>query len=392
MKRKEDNSSSNQGERTGNGQPLTTQRQDLVGQRYVNLLRCSALKAVDTSPEGQKRINDAFAAMSGMKLVDDIYAEGISGSQTFNREDLQDLLDLHKTKPYDIVLVHDLSRLTRGGIRHGNVVEDALRKAGIRLVSSTDLIPDGPEGDLIKSVKHYANQLQARSISLAVARGLSQSLAKGSRPAASRTPYGLDRLYSGPDGKLRMLLRWEGRVQLWLNPDTLEEMGRQVKPAKPPRIPDSKNGKSPLRKRHRRQRFKGYVKQADETSRLIPGAKDRVDTLAWIFTAYDLWGRGYHWIAQQLNDRNVPAPEGGRWVLKQIKSILYNPIYLGIEVRHRYSHALYNKITADGPMAVFVDQDELEKQQRKTFPQTEHSRDQWRLVDVPLLKDLNSRP
>src|SRR5688500_7366247 len=98
------------------------------GKQYVNWLRCSNLTQADTSPEGQKRMNDAFSTLEGMQWVHDHYAEGVSGSQTFNRHDIDELIELHRTKPFDVVVVHDLSRMTRGGIRHGNVVEDTLRK------------------------------------------------------------------------------------------------------------------------------------------------------------------------------------------------------------------------------------------------------------------------
>src|SRR5438045_3671679 len=111
---------------------------DLTGKRYANLIRCSNLTQADTSPEGQKLINDGFCSANGMTWVADIYAEGVSGSQTFNRQDLQDVLEEHRNNPFHILVVHDWSRLTRGGIRHGNVVEDSFRKAGLRIVSSTD--------------------------------------------------------------------------------------------------------------------------------------------------------------------------------------------------------------------------------------------------------------
>lgn len=365
----------------------TAARPDLQGKRYVNLLRCSNLPQADTSPGGQKLINDGFCSANGMIWVSDFYAEGVSGSQTFNRQDLQEVLDAHRENPFDVVVVHDLSRLTRGGIRHGNVVEDMFRKAGLRVVSSTDFIPDGPEGDLIKSVKHYANQLQARSISLAVARGLSQSLAKNNRPAAGRNPYGLDREYLGPGNTPRMVVRWEGRTQVWLKPGTEERVGER---SRPPKLEKAEHGK---RRSKRSRIFKGYVKQADETSRLVLGSKIRHDLLVWMFTAYDVWKWGYHRIAQHLNEvMDARSPDGDQWVLKTVKSILFNPIYLGVEVRHRWTGSLYNMVTEAGTVAVQVDQDELEKEKRTSVPHTERPRDDWRLVDVPHLKDVLPSP
>ncbi|MCE9554593.1 MAG: recombinase family protein [Planctomycetes bacterium] len=385
----------NRPQQQANGQtiPWGSPRPNLLGLRYVNLLRCSNLTQADTSPDGQKRINDAFCSLSQMKWVDDVYAEGVSGSQTFNRDDIKELLDLHDKKPFDAVVVHDLSRLTRGGIRHGNAVEEKLLNAGIKLVSSTDFIPDGPEAELITSVKHYANQLQARSISLAVARGLAQSLAKGTRPAAGHNPYALDREYLGGDGKPRMLIRWQGMVQLWLKPDTLEEVGRAVRPPRrPQQVNLSKEQRRRERRERKRQQFKGYKKQDDETSRLVSGPTEKMDALVWMFSAHYVWGWGYHRIAKDLNKRNVPASDGGRWSLTSVRDVLYNPIYLGIEVRHRWTRALYNKLSEHGPVPVFVNQHQLEKDGRTTVPHVERPRDEWRLVDIPKLKDILPSP
>lgn len=365
---------------------LTATKSDLAGKRYVNLLRCSNLTQADTSPEGQKLINDGFASEKAMTWVADFYAEGVSGSQTFNRRDLEELLDAHRNNPFDVVLVHDWSRLTRGGIRHGNVVEDTFRKAGLRILSSTDPIPDGPEGELIKSVKHYANQLQARSISLAVARGLSQSLAKNSRPAAGRNPYALDREYLWK-GQPRMLVRWDGRTQLWLKPGTEEEVERRERP---PKL--SLEEKKQL-KRRRPRSFKGYRKQDEETSRLVRGSKARHETLVWMFTAHDVRRWGYHRIAQHLNEvMKVESPDGDKWTLKTVKSVLFNPIYLGVEVRHRWTGSLYNMVSEGGTVAVEVDQDQLEKEKRTSVPHSERPMDEWRLVDIEHLKDILPSP
>lgn len=367
------------------GQP----RPDLEGKLYVNLMRCSNLSQSDTSPEGQKRINDAFASLCHMKHVADLSAEGVSGSQTFNRQDINDILELHRQKPFDVLLIHDYSRLTRGGIRHGNTVEDRLLKAGIQIVSTTDLIPETPEGDLIKSVKHYSNQLQARGISLAVARGLHQSLQKFSRPAAARTPFALDRLYVAPDGTPRMLIRWLGLVQQWLRPGTFEQVGQRVKQPTERRR-DPRTGR--IIKRRQRVRFRGYIKQDDESSRLVPGAPELVAVLVWMFTAHYLWRWGYHRIAQDLNQRCVPSPQGSRWALTSVRNILRNPIYLGVEIRHRWSKALYNRLGGEGPVPVVVNQDKLEKEKRESVPQVELPREAWELVDVPQLKDLLPEP
>lgn len=364
-------------------------RPDLAGEPYVNLLRCSAMSQADTSPDGQKEVNDAFAAANGMRWAGvDVLAEGVSGSQTFNREDIDTILQLKRDgHDFSVVIVFELGRLTRGGIRHGNVSEDRLLKAGITVVSSTELIPDGPIGDLIKAVKHFGNQQQAFNISKSVARGLAQSLAKASRPAASRTPYGLDRLYVGPSDAPRVLIRWDGDVQLRLNPHTLAEEGRSVRP---PIAPKRKKGQ---RNMHlstsvRRKKFAGYVKQPDERSRLVAGSPERLAIVRWAWEQHYVHGWGTHRLVQDLTRRNVPSPFGGRWCLHSIQYILENPIYLGVEVRNRWTKALYHMLGPSGPVPRSVNQDALERAGRMTVPTTERLRDDWVLTDVPALKDV----
>jgi hypothetical protein len=359
-------------------------RSDFVGRRYINLLRCSSHKQSDTSPDGQKEVNDAYCAFQKMTWAgDDIFAEGVSGSQTFNREDIAEILYRKKTKnDFDTVVVFEYARATRGGIRHGNVVEDELRKAGIELISSTELIPDGPAGDLIKAVKHFSNQQQGQNISLAVARGLAQSLTKATRPAAARTNFGLDRLYVGPDGAPRTLIRWEGHTQLRLDPVSHAVVGRAVRP--PSRKPRKKDDRRP---RERRKQFVGYTKQKDETSRLIPGASISREAVCTIWRMYYMQGIGAHRIIKHLRKNRIGPAGGGKWHLTSVHNILWNPIYLGIEVRHRWTKALYHQLGPDGPIPVKVNQDQLQREGRRSVPQTERGRNDWVLVDKADLKN-----
>ncbi len=360
-------------------------RSDLRGEPYISWLRCSGISQADTSPDGQKEVNDAFCAIQQMPWAGyDVYAEAVSGSQSFNREDLEEILHLKRTRnDFTKVIVFEYSRATRAGIRHGNVVEDELRKAGIELISSTELIPEGPIGDLLKSIKHFSNQQQAHNISKSVARGLAQSLAKASRPASGRTPFGLDRLYLGPNGTPRTLIRWDGLTQLRLDPITYEEVGRAVRqPARRPMKPGQR--RPPGR---RAKRFVGYKKQDDETSVLIPGTGTAAEAIRTLLRMLHIEGLGAHRCIQRLNAKGILAPEGDIWSMTTVRNLLRNPIYIGKEVRHRWTKALYHKLGPDGPIPVKVDQDALRAQGRKSVPMSERPRDEWILVDKPMLKD-----
>jgi hypothetical protein len=359
-------------------------RADLKGHSYINWIRCSTEGQVDTSPQGQKDVNDAFAAIQEMRWAGfDVYADAVSGSQTFNREDVAEIIALKKARnDFDKVIVFELGRATRGGIRHAAEVETELRRAGLELLSSTELIPDGPIGELIKAVKAFSNQQQALNISKSVARGLAQSLAKATRPAAGRTPYGLDRLYLAPDETPRVLIRWDGLVQLRLDPVTGKEVGRAVRqPTRPPRI------KGKARSAEGRKRFIGYKKQDDEISVLVPGSSQAAETVREIFRLYHIEDLGAHKIIKRLRSRNAPSPFGGGWSLTSVLNILENPIYIGKEVRHRWTSSLYHMLGPDGPIPVNVDQDRLQAEGRVSVPHIERSRDEWVLTDKPRLQD-----
>ena len=357
-------------------------RADLHGQYYISWLRCSADPQSDTSPQGQKEVNDAYASLQGMRWAGHDVIVSTSGSQTFNREDIKEIIELKRAKnDFTKVIVFEWGRVTRGGVRHGNVVEDALRKEGLELISSTELIPDGPLGELVKAVKHYGNQQQATNISKSVARGLAQSLAKSTRPAAGRTPFGLDRLYIDPDQKPRTLIRWDGPFQLRLDPSTKVEIGRTK------RAP-SRQARKKGQKKAERVRFVGYKKQDDETSLLVSGAEQRLILLREIFRMRFLKRMGAHRIIKYIHSTGVKSPWDSEWNLTTVKNILDNPIYIGVEVRHRWTKCLYHMLGRDGPIPVIVDQDKLEKEGRMGVPQTERPRDDWMLVDKPELKDI----
>src|SRR4051812_3523399 len=89
-------------------------RADLRGEPYINWLRCSGISQADTSPDGQKEVNDAYCALQQMPWAGyDVYAEAVSGSQTFNREDIEEILELKRTRnDFTKVIVFEYSRAT----------------------------------------------------------------------------------------------------------------------------------------------------------------------------------------------------------------------------------------------------------------------------------------
>ena len=185
------------------------------------------------------------------------------------------------------------------------------------------------------------------------------------------------------DGTARTLIRWQGLDQLRLDPETKREISRATRP--PTRSARRKG--QPRRPRERRARFVGYRKQDDEKSLLVPGSAAARKVVVDVWRMYYCQNLGAHRIIQQLRNDGVPSPTGGDWNLTSVHNILWNYIYLGVEVRHRWTKALYHQLGPDGPIPVTVDQDQLQKDGKLSVPQTERPRDDWVLVDKPQLKD-----
>jgi DNA invertase Pin-like site-specific DNA recombinase len=363
------------------------QRDDsLEGERYASLLRCSSPGQGDTSPEGQKRINDAFGHLNGAKWVGvDIYGVGVSGSQIFNREDIDEVLALREEKPFELLFVHDLSRLTRGGHDHYRQIQKRLKKAGIRIVSTTEQVPDGVEGEAILMLKNWANNLQGRGISLAAARGLCQSLSRGTRPASGVTPLGMDRLYLGPNDEPRALVRMTPREQIVFDPESMQVRSRRTRPAPKPRgLKAKKNRRA---SREKREIWRGYQKQKDERSLFVPGDPQMVALVVSMFHDFDVRNWGYRRITARLNESGVLPPGGTKWSVTAVKKILTNPLYLGLEARYRTTASLYNELTPDGPSPVEIDQEELEEQGKRAVPVRKKPREQWQIAEKPELSE-----
>jgi DNA invertase Pin-like site-specific DNA recombinase len=133
--------------------------ESLKGKRYTNLLRGST-NMQDTSTADQKAANDRHAQALGMIWAGDVVLNGVSGSKTFNRKDLKELLERRRAlRNYDVLVVYDSSRLTRGGSTHACSIRRDFAKLGVLILSVMDPIPDGDFRDVIQSVQR---QLKSR--------------------------------------------------------------------------------------------------------------------------------------------------------------------------------------------------------------------------------------
>ena len=110
-------------------------------------------------------------------------------------------------------------RLTRSGSKHGAKLEYELEAASIEVIFALENVPEGAFGDIYKSMQYYAARETASSISTTVTRGAQSALEQQRAAYTKRPPYGVDRLYTAPDGTPKYVLRNQaGGGQLKLDP------------------------------------------------------------------------------------------------------------------------------------------------------------------------------
>ncbi len=71
--------------------------------------------------------------------------------------------------------------------------------------------------------------------------------------------------------------------------------------------------------------------------------KEQAEIVKWMF-AEVLGGKGSHKIAQELNERNVPTPKGGKWRATTVRGILFNEKYVGDAILQKsYTDCQFNR-------------------------------------------------
>jgi len=186
----------------------------------------------DTSVSDQKAVNDRHAQEKlGMVWVADVELQGVSGSKTFNRRDLKELLERRVFKNYDVIVVYDSSRLTRGGPRHGFTVRTDFAREGVLIISVCDPIPEGDSKDVIQTVIDTQNHLQAKKTSGFVTRGIEDAVKRGTvEKHGGGCPLGIHRQYLDPSGKPKLRLRYlPGGVRELINEQTGKTEARYVR-------------------------------------------------------------------------------------------------------------------------------------------------------------------
>jgi ElaB/YqjD/DUF883 family membrane-anchored ribosome-binding protein len=334
----------------------------------VCLVRCSTAEQADTSIPDQIKLLKAFGQQHGMVFVDQVVVSGVTGSVPGARTDIDQIIHRKQSKnDFDVLLVQDVSRLTRAGAEHGMKLKYDLAVAGIEVIFASEGIPTGDHGGIVETVGFYAAQQYVKSLSFATTRGAMSSLERGRVPHCLRPPYGVDRMFVSMDGKpLHIIRNLPDGTQVQLDPNTMAVIQT---------FGVNEKGKP-----------QHYRMQPNERVVLVPGDPERVAAILHIYGRHlnDGW-KGFR-IARELDEMGIRSETGSPWSVTSINYILANPVYTGRGIANRFTAAVYHKRSPNAPTKVESSRQTLAH--RKRPPQNVRPKSEWMEIEHPLLKDM----
>ena len=341
-------------------------RKETEGKRYICLVRASDASEGTTSTEAQLELLRAYGDRMGMVFIDKIVLDGVTGSLPGKREDLSGLLDRKRQQnDFDYIVLQRLDRLTRGGSAHGFWFEHECSRVGLRLLFVGDDIPEGRYANLIKVAKYEAAQEQAFSISQRSTQGAMLALEDGRIVTSGHTPYGCWRMYLTADGKPSHIIAdlRDGRQQK-LDPHSFE-------------VVDTYGQVGGGSKGH-------YRKQKNEKVLLMPGFAEESAVVREIFDLHFRQGWGGKRIADLLNRRGVPSPQGRQWDQHKVEVIYEQEAYTGRSVGNRISSAIYHERQPSAPKRVNLDPSI--QAAAKGIPVRQRAQTEWFIQPQPLME------
>ena len=131
----------------------------------------------EESIEGQIRECTAYAEKNGFTVVKHYIDRAVS-AKTDNRPQFQQMIKDSDKKLFDIVLVWKLDRFARNRYDSARY-KTQLKKNGVKLMSATEIISEGPEGIILESVLEGYAEYYSADLSEKVIRGMTENALKG---------------------------------------------------------------------------------------------------------------------------------------------------------------------------------------------------------------------
>ena len=150
---------------------------EVLAMTAVIYARYSSDNQREESIEGQIRECTAYAEKNGITIVKHYIDRAIS-AKTDNRPEFQQMIKDSDKKLFDIVLVWKLDRFARNRYDSARY-KTQLKKNGVKLMSATEIISEGPEGIILESVLEGYAEYYSADLSEKVIRGMTENALKG---------------------------------------------------------------------------------------------------------------------------------------------------------------------------------------------------------------------
>ena len=156
---------------------LNNVQSEVSAMTAVIYARYSSDNQREESIEGQIRECTAYAEKNGITIVKHYIDRAIS-AKTDNRPQFQQMIKDSDKKLFDMVLVWKLDRFARNRYDSARY-KTQLKKNGVKLVSATEIISEGPEGIILESVLEGYAEYYSADLSEKVIRGMTENALKG---------------------------------------------------------------------------------------------------------------------------------------------------------------------------------------------------------------------
>ena len=268
----------------------------------VSYIRNSS-SAQEASPDQQRTEVDKLARRLGYWIIREYFDPGITGDEVRKRKQFQKMLhDAQELGDFEAILCWDQSRFGRMDSVDAGEVVAPLRRAGVTLVTVAEGAINWNDfaGRMIYSIQQEGKHAFLLDLSRNVLRGKIRAARDGR--GAALPPYGMDRQFHDKDGEPVKLVRYGER----------------------------------------------FTKPREWTVRFVPAQDGSADTVRWIIRSVADHGHGLGWIADDLNKRGVPSPQGKTWSVQTVAGILANRIYTGANVFGDERYGKYHRMGASG--------------------------------------------
>ncbi|MBR3438482.1 MAG: recombinase family protein [Clostridia bacterium] len=130
----------------------------------------------EESIEGQLRECNIYAEKNGINIIEN-YIDRAHTATNDNRPDFQRMIKDSAKGKFDIILVWKLDRFARNRYDSARY-KHQLKKNGVKVVSATESIADGPDGILMESILEGYAEFYSAELSEKVIRGMTENALK----------------------------------------------------------------------------------------------------------------------------------------------------------------------------------------------------------------------